>query len=205
MSDNIIKNPQRSIPKIHEPYEPEYVRRGIKVQEAPSNAPGVLGSTKKRDTDNSIVDRTPGEPIKTVSSSIYVDQWGRVIPAAVNTEAIFSIDQTSDENGAAIPLEGGLIDNNDYVDLGYFSNPTKKPEENKAQTKESSSSPNVGDYILMVLGKLITTGSPEKIESKVKEIMYGEDKDFAGLEISIDDIIVLKRMAIKVGIFIEGK
>ena len=55
----------------------------------------------------------------------------------------------------------------------------------------------------MVLGKLITIGSSEKIEARVKQIMYGEDKDFAGLEISMDDIVVLKRLAIKVGIFID--
>ena len=48
MSNDVIKNPLRSIPQIQEPYEPEYVRRGIKVSEAPSNmSAGVLGSTKK--------------------------------------------------------------------------------------------------------------------------------------------------------------
>lgn len=175
MSNDVIKNPLQSIPQIQEPYEPEYVRRGIKVSEAPSNmSAGVLGSTKKRD---------PNPPI--------------------NTESIFSIDQTLDENGTLIPLEGGLIDNNDYVDLGYFSAPIKKPKEDKTPIKENPASPNVGDYILMVLGKLITIGSSEKIEAMVKQIMYGEDKDFAGLEISMDDIVVLKRLAIKVGIFID--
>lgn len=168
MADDILKNPNR-IAKPQVPYEPEYVRKGIDVPEAPNTE---------------------------ISPETYlsVDDFGGL-----------------DENGNEIPFENGhIIDNNDYVNLGYASMPLKQakqpaptPAPAAPKPAENASSPNVGDYILMVFGKLVASGTIDKIESKVKSIMYGDDPEFTGLEISMDDIIVLKRVAIKVGIFID--
>lgn len=127
----------------------------------------------------------------------------------VSPETFVSMDGFNgiDADGNEIPFENGhIIDNNDYVNLGYASMPPKqfkKEKQPQQPLEENASSPNVGDYILMVFGKLVASGSMDKIESKVKDIMYGDDPDFTGLEISMDDIIVLKRVAIKVGIFID--
>ncbi len=55
----------------------------------------------------------------------------------------------------------------------------------------------------MVRGKLITTGNLDKVEKIVRGIIYGENKEFIGQGILVDDIVVLKRVDIKVGIFVE--
>ena len=151
MSD-IIKNPNRTIPKDLPKYEPEYVRLGK-------------------------------EPVPMITS---VDN--------VNLDL-------SEENVSR--SSGQIIDNNDYVDFPVSNNFTP-PRHQPEQRSESSTSPNVGDYILMVFGKIITVGSISKVEAKVKEIMYGEDKNYTGMQINTDDIVVLKRMQIKVGIFVEN-
>jgi hypothetical protein len=165
MADDVIKNPNRMIPKPQIPYEPEYVRRGLD----PLPAPGT----------------------STVDMFMTVDDSGNI-----------------DTDGNEIPFENGhIIDNNDYVNIGYSSAPIKQstaiPKPKKASPNENIASPDIGEYILMVFGKLILSGSIDKIESKVKNIIYGDDPAFSGIEISMDDIVVLKRVNIKVGIFID--
>jgi hypothetical protein len=122
-------------------------------------------------------------------------------------EMLVSVDGTGlDSEGKEIPFENGhVIDNNDYVNLGYNSIPNRpQPKGQEPELEENAAAPRVGDYILMVLGKLITSGSINKIETRVRSIMYGDDKSFNGIEVSMDDIVVLKRVDIKVGIFVDG-
>lgn len=178
MADDVIKNPLRATPKTQVPYEPEHARKGLVVQEAPVNTMGsaVFSSSKKRDLN------------PPMAQEMFVGVDG----------------DNLDEEGENIPFENGhVIDNNDYVNLGYDSTPTAAAVEPEP-LEDNVAAPQVGDYILMVLGKLVTSGPIEKIQSRVKNIMYGEDAAFSSLEISMDDIVVLKRVNIKVGIFIDG-
>lgn len=64
--------------------------------------------------------------------------------------------------------------------------------------------PQVGDCILMIFGKIIFVGELNDVEEKVKSIIYGEDSDFSDKEVNADDIVVLKRLPIKIGVFING-
>jgi len=182
MADDVIKNPLRDVPKTQIPYEPEHVRKGISVQPGPA----VLGS----------------RPIvKPISADTTIE----------NTESFFSLDKdVLDDDGNVIPFDNGhVIDNNDFVNIGYDSTPRRDraevpPVAANAPVENAPTAPQVGDYILMVMGKLVTSGDMEKIQARVKNIVYGDDPTFATLEISMDDIVVLKRVNIKVGIFIDG-
>jgi hypothetical protein len=121
------------------------------------------------------------------------------LPSSKQEEIFMDIDGTEyDDNEAPIPYKNGhIIDNNDFVNFGYENEPIQE------QASEDLN-PNVGEYILMVFGKLISCGNLSKIENEIKSIMYGENSLFSGKEIEIDDIVVLKRMNIKVGIFVDG-
>jgi hypothetical protein len=156
MSDDLIKNPNRSLPRQTQ-NEPEYVR------------------LKK-------------EPTPMVSS--------------IDSMVI-------DDNGDVAKLPNNqFIDNNDYVDIDYGnvlpSNLLKdKTTISQTQHMEEELSPQVGDYILMVFGKIVISGSLKDIENRVRKIMYGDDDSFTGAPIKTDDIVILKRLAIKIGIFID--
>jgi len=112
-----------------------------------------------------------------------------------------------DDNGDEIKVEPGhVIDNNDYV----FP-PSKAPnrpaqqrvvEEQPDVLDKQNGTPKVGEYILMVAGKIIDTGSLESIEATARAILYGENESFQE-EVKVDDIVVLKRVGINVGIFID--
>lgn len=117
-----------------------------------------------------------------------------------NQEVYDSVDGSIfDAEGKKIPLQDShIIDNNEFVNFdGNVGQQTSPP------VKQSKGSPNIGEYILMVFGKLIDTGSLEKIEERVRAIMYGEDTGFGDLKLDVDDIVVLKRVSIKIGVFLE--
>lgn len=106
-----------------------------------------------------------------------------------------------DEDGNDLPYKDGhIIDNNDYVNIGF---PQQASDTKNDKPVEDVTSPKIGDYILMVFGKLISSGTQQEIQDKVRDIMYGDDKSFSGLEVNSEDIVVLKRMPIKIGIFID--
>ena len=121
-------------------------------------------------------------------------------PIVHPTDMYASVDDIPfDENDEPIDTQGHIIDNNDFVSFGEAPPAPRREEPRETQ----STTPEVGEYILMVLGKLIASGSLEDIEKRVKAIIYGEDQSFSGLEVGLDDIVVLKRVALKIGVFID--
>lgn len=66
---------------------------------------------------------------------------------------------------------------------------------------EEQSLPKVGQYILMINGEVVESGEIEVIEARAKEILYGEDLDYQ--EIAPEKLVVLKRVNLKVGVYIQ--
>jgi hypothetical protein len=176
-NDNFIRNPNRkNEQERHITYQPEHVRLGIKPIKMERKLVPFVKSSKKDET----------EDFSSVDGVIF------------------------DDDGNEIKVEQGqVIDNNDYV---FPPSPvSNKPRQQNPQeqsnmaTEEQQSvqgSPKVGDYILMVSGKIIDTGSLELIEATARSILYGENESFHQ-EVKVDDIVVLKRVGINVGIFID--
>jgi hypothetical protein len=188
MSD-VIKNPNRANQPQQKPYEPEYARKGIKVVDAPVGSLITATATslsKKRDAN-----------------------------PPLQQEIFNSINGVDlDIDGNEVSFESGhVIDNNEFVNwTRYEVDPRAQQPKIKIadatqtvlqQTVVEETTPQVGDYILMVFGKLVSSGSVEKIEKLVRDIMYGDNKDFSDEEITVDDIVVLKRVEVKIGIFVS--
>lgn len=178
MSDNnFIRNPNRKNQQDrHITYEPEHVRLGIKpIKMERKTVPFVKSSKKDEVKDFASVDGT-----------------------------IF------DDNGNEIKVaQGQVIDNNDYVfpppqtpnrPAQVRQHQIDEPKEEQQSLEQGT--PRVGEYILMVSGKIIDTGSLETIEATARAILYGENESFQQ-EVKVDDIVVLKRVGINVGIFID--
>lgn len=178
----VVKNPNRNKPRQVEPRKPEYERLGI----------------------------TPTQ------FKLNNYRSGNLLPPTFQEETISEMDGISfNEEGMpeehAIKKDSHIIDNNEFLN---FSFPTAskvsqmKLEDSNSnneieQTSLPSNVPSVGEYILMIAGNIVLSGSLKIIEEKVKNILYGEDIDFDPSEVSQKDIIVLKRVDVQVGIFIR--
>jgi hypothetical protein len=175
--DDVIKNPNRNNNSQIPVYEPEWVRLGkkpIQIQMPRKTIPLVKSSKNDEKRDFSSLNG-----------------------------AIF------DEEGKEIKVEQGhIIDNNDYVFPPSMTNshqaqPKTQQEDPKNEQETVQGQPKVGEYILLVLGKIIHTGSIDQIESVARAILYGENEQFIDQEVKVDDIVILKRIGINVGIFID--
>ena len=164
----------------------------------------------KNDQDLSDVVKNPrrAAPVQRKYEPEYV-RLGKEPIIKPDAEMYASVDDVSiDVDGQEMPATNGhIVDNNEFVNFGVpehlqgvSPNKTHKPV--VEETTEQITTPEVGDYILMVLGKLIASGSLEQIEARVKAIIYSEDSTFSGLEVGVNDVIVLKRIGIKIGVFL---
>jgi hypothetical protein len=170
--DDIIRNPNRNNKPEYQAYEPEWVRLGKQPIQMPRKTVPLVKSSKKIDNPD------------------FSSVDGRIF----------------DDNGNEITVEQGhIIDNNDYVfpPPNIVAKVIPAEEENTTQEEQSvQGQPKVGEYILLVSGKIVHTGSIQQVESIARTILYGENESFQE-EVKVDDIVVLKRVGINVGIFID--
>lgn len=113
-----------------------------------------------------------------------------------------------------------MIDNNDYISdeaLGLpheelpaldevRTPPSKKftaaaPEEDDVVSVLHNLSE--GDYLLMVNGVSVCSGAAEQVQEQARLLVFGEHDLCDGNPIPVDDIIVIKRVPIRVGLFLE--
>jgi hypothetical protein len=92
-------------------------------------------------------------------------------------------------------IDSHILDNNEYVNYGF--NVKSKPQPPKSRV------PAVGDYVLMVQGKVISYGTHDYILTQAKSILYGEHPSFVEKNVQMEEIVVLKRLSVKVGVFID--
>jgi hypothetical protein len=77
--------------------------------------------------------------------------------------------------------------------------------------QEKPSPPNQGqdislennDYLLLVDGALLTSGTKDEIELQVSQLIYGDHSKFES-KVDPDNILVYKKINIKIGIFLDG-
>ena len=58
-------------------------------------------------------------------------------------------------------------------------------------------------YLLIVTGVPVCSGPKEEIEDQARALVFGEHEMCDGNPIPIDDIIILKRVKVRVGLFLE--
>jgi hypothetical protein len=200
----------------------------IKVEDVHQNSTRLLHTwrqSKREDIvmpENSKDDQDLGDVIRNPARSAapaqrkYEPEYVRLGKEPIvkpDAEMYASVDDVSiDADGQEMAAKNGhIIDNNEFVSFGAWeASPALKNQKPAAKVvveqttpQETSTSPQVGDYILMVLGKLIAAGSLAEIEARVKAIIYGEDNSFTDVAVSADDVVVLKRVGIKIGVFLE--
>lgn len=67
------------------------------------------------------------------------------------------------------------------------------------ENEESISLPEIGQYILMFQGKIVSCGAHDEILEKVQDFIYNNEPTI------MQELVVLKRVEIKVGVFLEPR
>lgn len=179
MSD-IIKNPNRNRPRPIESRQLEHERLGLTPTPYPGN---YAGSTAAILSNIAAFKAKPNDNNKIVNNEI---------------DNFFTNDQEI-LNTPSIKDGGHIIDNNEYMSYDCLSN--DNVESSNLDFNDEVALPDVGQYILMISGKIILSGFLIDVEEKIRSILYDEDIDYKNTP--QEDIIVLKRIEIKVGVFIQ--
>jgi hypothetical protein len=140
-----------------------------------------------------------------------------------------SVDSEIIDNISDVDLNQPLIDNNEFVtaealnisenDVQYLNEDNNQPlneQEKYFLTKNDLQNhltnedlPNIlkeleeDNYLILVSGSVICYGSLEEVEEEATKLVFGEHQLFLGNPISADDILIIKRIKLKVGVFLE--
>ncbi len=218
-----FKNPAREqvTPKF-KPYVPQYVVRGVEPEQrqiASATVPEAYAKTMRQPTPRSMTNprlRPPPSvsknvpyaelpPNEVISAGGLPNVGNNMETSWGPNEEFYDMDQTS---VSSIPAHM-LIDNNQHDDANYADIPemVEAPPTERDLTvyddDESEEEESTGDYILVVKDNIVSSfNSLKEIEEEVKALVFGEHPLCATNEIANDDIVVLKKMKIKVGVFL---
>ncbi len=218
-----FKNPIRGqvTPKF-KPYVPQYKVRGVEPEVILSaTVPDMVNRAKTmrqpmpRSLTNPRLRPPPSigknvpyaelPPNEVMSSGKFPNVGNNIETSWGPNEEFYDMDQTSVAN---IPAHL-LVDNNETDDANYANIPEmmEAPPTERDLTvydDESEEEPDGdGDFILVVKDTIVSSFSTLKaIEEEVKALVFGEHPLCKTNEIANDDIVVLKKMKIKVGVFL---
>jgi hypothetical protein len=229
MSDKVktYKNPKRSEQEPHKAYTPQYQLMGIEPEEYKSAISPASQATVKNaqssssdnprlrkpgirqtyaDTTTSPVGRGRG-PVPNVGNNME-HTWSSVDGEIVDDEIVD--DLTLDNNHP-------MVDNNEFVSdkaLGI----TQGSQTNTGATRPvpvTEVTPEgdevlpilynlaEGDYLLLVNGVAVCSGPVEEIQEQARLLVFGEHEMCDGNPIPVDGLAIVKRVSIKIGLFLE--
>jgi len=183
----IFRNPERNkAPEQFRPYVPNYQERGLEPGEHKKKyAPNQSSNNINQTGDNPRLKRNP-----MINNGNNVDQvWSSGLDAEIFNDL------------EAIDPNHPMIDNNDFVDLD-------QPEQRDVSEKYSifnflKEELSENEYILMVEDTIICVGEIKEVEAQANALMFGEHKFCNNQPIPVDSLMILKKMKIKTGLFLE--
>jgi len=205
----LYKNPDRNESVVHKPYVPQYQLLGVEPEEWKSNPVPSKTPVLQDSQDN--------PRIKNIGLRQDIDSSSRM-PA--RSFSLPNVGNSRDHTWSGVDgeivndLEGvnvssSMIDNNDYVSdraLGVSSD-SQKVINSKNQEENSifDTFKNLKDkdYLLLINDVVICTGSLEEVESQVKKMAFGEHEICDGEPVPVNELIVLKKIPIKIGVFLD--
>lgn len=205
----LYKNPARQKPEPWKPYTPQYQLEGVDPVEYKSSVvpPNVAQVKPVPTMDNPRVRTQPYAEV--VPSPVGIGR-GPVPNIGNNMEHTWSgvdgqiIDDVSEEYETS--PDHPMIDNNGFVTNealrvppDYFE-PQIVHEDDVAPVIKDL---DAGAYLLLIKGVPICSGPLEEIEDQARALIFGEHELCDGEPVPEDDLIVLKKLKLKVGVFLE--
>lgn len=218
-----FKNPDRGNDKPFQPYIPQWQLLGREPTDAATGkSPQIEPLTKNAP----FVQRTAPKfrPLPTISRNVpFAEEGSATLGHAPLPNVGNNVENTwagmefiEDDGLSEIDVNRKMIDNNDDDPRNYGNIPkvlksAPAPKEEAPPQKEPDSEPRsnvlqdleANDYVLLVKGEVIAMGVLLDIQEEVRALVFEEHPLSEITPVTIDDIIVLKRVKIKVGVFIE--
>lgn len=213
MSEKIkfYKNPARNIQDNSENYIPQYKTRGV-VPETVNRSVGINQSS-----NNTAQVKNVDNP--RLRSNMVIQPYGSVVQSPIGQGQLPNVGNNMEHTWSSTEIIDDLnldpnqemIDNNEYVTdtaLGiktetFQTKQTPKQVESESNIFGIINNAEDNECILFVKGAPICSGIISLIQDQVALLIYGEHPEFKDQSILVDDIVVLKKVPIKVGVFLE--
>jgi len=222
----VYKNPARNSQENYKPYVPQYQLLGMEPEEYKNPlVPSYQGTVSQASPsqDNPRMTRPViRQPYAEAVTSPIGRGKGPIPNVGNNIEQTWaSVDGDIVDDLSNVDGQSAIVDNNEFVSaasLGLpeesvikppgkafnfiteqdLSNPSKDRELNIILNELEEDS-----YLLMVHGGVVCSGPLDYIQEQVRLLIFGEHEICQENPLSTDDILVLKRIKIKVGVFLE--
>lgn len=225
MSNKNVKlhsNADRNKPEVHKKYVPQYQVMGIDFEEYKSATVIDEKLEKQTEISNPRV-RLPNirQPYAKIVPSPLGRGKGPVPNVGNNMEHTWS-SVDAEEEDVENPIDGNhaMIDNNEFVTnkaLNILDDESLDDQEVKSiltdqEINEVSKSGNLNvilplvnddQYILLINNIVVNIGSLDQIQEETRSLVFGEHALCNGSPILIKNIIILKKIKLKVGVFLE--
>ena len=232
MSDDkvkIYKNPARKLEDssaVRQVYVPQYQLLGVTPEESiekslPSNVLIARGGSSDNDNPRTRKLSIRQPYVETVVSTNESSVTGSIPNVGNNMEQGWSyidnemVDDITGQVVGKLDDSRPMIDNNDFVEIPGLPLREEVPQDEPKQFMTAQELSEVIDdvkvfskiqddsYILFVSGTIIAVDTMEKIQSIASSLIFGEHPLCDGQAIPIEDIVVLKKIKLKVGLFLE--
>ncbi len=214
MSQNkpkFYKNSQRNTETAYKPYVPQYQILGVEPQEWKTSS---VPSNTRMAVPNQDNPRVKSVTMRQEYSKPTTNQHLPNVGSYWSSMDANVIDDLDDH-----PPDGQFIDNNDYVSSeafemspgsfetseqrGQILPPSAQTPDYESSIHNSLKKLSSNSYLLMVNDIIICSGSLEEVQEQARDLVFGEHELCDGTPIPMQDLIILKKINIKVGLFLE--
>lgn len=213
-----FRNKERSVKAAQpQPYVPNYQVLGVEPQEyksamVPVGVPQAIPSTSNP--------RLPRPAIRqpyATTPTTFVGRGRDVIPnVGNNVEHTWSSVDGEIIDDVSLDSNHPMVDNNEFVTSAALTSPEPHSYLNQQSLQEDEEvvqepselldvleSLEISSYLLLVKGVSICSGPIEEIEDQVQALVFGDHELCDGEPVQEDDIMVFKKLKVKVGVTLE--
>ena len=220
----VIKNPNRSGPEEYKPYVPQYQVHGINPEEyhgavvssdtkiarptpLPLDNPRAKRSAMSQPYSDILTSTLGNNPVPNVGNNMEHTWSGQIIDDVELDSNHPMIDNNDFINEDAFEFQNGITASNINPDFSptiiQIDQDSKIIDNNSEDLISILSDLEEDSFLLIISGKPLCSGPKVEIEEQARAMVFGEHELCQGNPIEIDDIIILKRVKVKVGLFLE--